>query len=299
MELRIEVKDILTNRSEFYSFDKETIIIGRNPEHDIALKNKYISDTHATIINSNKEVYIKDENSSNGSEIYTNYRWLPLDKKKKKLTLPVQIKLSEAVIITIQSGESQIISLAGVESDSYIMVLDICDSTDQAGNNEQIAYHLKQRLNHIAKPILYDVPVLFYKNTGDGFLSTFSKSTEAVNTAIKILKELEKRNNTTKNPPINVRIGLHKGRTYMIDPATEDIHGVDINITFRIEGLKRSNFRGFKKPVLGINRILTSEAFHSDFIKKSKRKGEFFTDCGLAKLKGIKEKMKIFKINWK
>jgi class 3 adenylate cyclase len=298
MELSIEVKDLLSNTTQFYSFDKKYITIGRNDSKDIVLQNKYISDFHASITQKWDVVYIKDEHSSNGTEIYSNYRWNALGDRSQKVKVPLQIKLAEAVVITIQSGDSQVVSLPEVENDSSIMVLDICNSTNQALNNEQIAFHLKQRLNNIAKPILYDSPILFYKNTGDGFLATFPKATQAVNTAIEILKVLQMRNKRSTNPPINVRIGLHHGRTYLIDPATEDIHGIDINITFRIEGLRRNGFNRMKQDIGIQNRILASKDFYLQYQKQTRRKKKIFDLCGSAKLKSIKEKMQIYRVNW-
>jgi len=298
MELRIEVKDILSNRSQFFSFNQKSIKIGRNKSHDISIPNKYISDTHASLNIQDGSVYLKDERSSNGTEFYNAYHWHPLKTRKKKISLPAQIKLAEAVVLTIESGESRIISLSEIENDVAIMVLDICDSTNQSSKDEKIAFHLKQRLSQISKPLLYKSSVQFYKNTGDGFLATFPKTTQAANTAIKILKELEKRNKKTQNPPINVRIGLHKGRTYLIDPATEDIHGIDINITFRIEGLKASTIKQGHIKIPEINRILTTSEFYSDYQKKSRRKQQIIEYAGNAKLKGIRKKKEIYLINW-
>ena len=298
MELRIEVKDMMTNRSRFYSFDKGTVTIGRNASSDIPLKNKYISDRHASLHWEKDALFVRDRNSSNGTEYYARYEWTPLGNRKKQVPLPVQLKLAKAVVVTIQSGESKIVSLSDIENDAAIMVLDICGSTGQSVNDEQIAYHSKQRLNLITKPILFKAPVLFYKNTGDGFLATFSRTTQAVDASIKILKELKKRNARTNNPSIDVRIGLHKGRTYVIDPATEDIHGIDINITFRIEGLRSGAIKPAKTRIGERNRILASEDFYSDFRKRTRRKHELFEFCGSAKLKGIKERKDLYLLRW-
>lgn len=299
MVLRIEVKDILSKSSCFYNFNKKEIILGRDPDSDIPIGNKYISTRHATIFMEGDNLYLRDDKSSNGTEYYGGYKWNPLGASRQKLKLPVQIKLAEAVVVTVQSGESQIVSLSEVESDSTIMVLDICGSTRQAVYNEELAFHLKQRLNHISKPILYSFPVLFYKNTGDGFLATFEKSTQAVNCAVKILKTLEKRNGKSKNPPIHVRVGLHKGQTYMIDPATEDIHGMDINITFRIEGLKKTALGGGSGKLEERDRILATKALYEDYKKHTRRKQEIFLPCGRARLKGIRDKVEIYSINWR
>lgn len=298
MELKIEVKDILANSTQFYSIEKDKLVIGRNASSDIPLSNKYISDAHVEISLQKNNLFIQDMKSSNGTEIYENFRWNELECKKKKVPLPVQIKLAEVVVVTIQSGESQIISLSEVENDAAIMVLDICNSTHQAHNNEQLAFHLKQRLSNITKPIIYAAPIQFFKNTGDGFLVTFPTTSQALNTAIKILKKLEIRNKKSCNPPINVRIGLHKGRTYVIDPATEDIHGIDINITFRIEGLRKSAFGYLKRKIGEMDRILASKDFYQDYQKRSRRKDDIFELCGPAKLKGIKDKVTIYRVRW-
>jgi len=298
MELKVEVKDILANSTQFLSFEQDSLLVGRNPSSDITLSNKYISDSHVEISLQKNQIYIQDKKSSNGTEIYENFRWVELDSKRKKVSLPVQIKLAEVVVITLQSGESQIISLSEVENDAAIMVLDICNSTHQAHNNEQLAFHLKQRLSNITKPIIYAAPIQFFKNTGDGFLVTFPTTAQALTTAIKILKTLKSRNKKSKNPPINVRIGLHKGRTYVIDPATEDIHGIDINITFRIEGLRKSAFGYMRRKLGEMDRILASRAFYEDYKKRSRRKEDIFELCGSAKLKGIKEKVTIYRVRW-
>jgi class 3 adenylate cyclase len=298
MIFRIEVEDILKNTSEFHSLNAEEIRFGRASGLEVPISNKYISKYHATVRPDGKGLFVRDEGSSNGTEIYSNYRWRKIGEEGTQAGFPVRMKLAGAVVVTIQSGESQIVSLSDVESDASIMVLDICNSTGQAVKDEQIAFHLKQRLNQIAKPILYSSPMQFYKNTGDGFLATFSGSTQAVNAAIKILKTLEKRNRKTKNPPINVRVALHEGATYMIDPATEDIHGIDINITFRIEGIRKSAFSSLKRDIGRENRILASEALYREYRKRTRRKKEIFSYCGAAKLKGIRDKMPIYRLDW-
>ena len=85
----------------------------------------------------------------------------------------------------------------------------------------------------------------------------------------------------------------------MIDPATEDIHGIDINITFRIEGLKKTAFTNVRKAIGEQNRILASGIFYEDYKKKTRRKKELFSLCGSAKLKGIKEKVPIYRLDWR
>ncbi len=299
MNFSIEIKDLLSNKSKFYSSNSNIIEFGRKSSNEFCIDNGYISENHATFSVREEKLYIKDNNSSNGSEFYCNHKWVKLENKKRLVKLPIQIRLAKAIVISINSGESQLISLSQVENEEAIMVLDICNSTSQSLNNEQIAFHLKQRLYSISKPIIFSQSVIFLKNTGDGFLATFPKTTNAVNAAIKILKTLELRNNKSNNPPINIRIGLHTGKTYVIDPATEDIHGIDINITFRIEGLKKSALKSSKIHFDDTNRILSSESFYTDYKKRTRRKKEIFEYCGLVKLKGIKEKKKIYKINWK
>lgn len=298
MLLSIEVKDLLTNNTRFYSLDKEEICFGRSPDQDIPVSNKYASGDHATLRVKKDGIFLRDEKSSNGTTLYKNSRWSRLESKWTKVKLPLQIRLADVVVISIQSGESQIMSLPETDKHAAMMVLDICNSTGQAVKNEQLAYHMKNRLNQITRPILYASPMEFYKNTGDGFLATFPNSTQAVKTAIEVLKTLERRNSRSKNPPINVRVALHVGATYRIDPITEDLHGSDINITFRIDGLRKTSFKPLENDPGVKNRLLTSEAFYLDFKKKTRRKNDIFAFCGQAKLKGIKERMPVYRINW-
>ncbi|MFP4364683.1 MAG: adenylate/guanylate cyclase domain-containing protein, partial [Spirochaetia bacterium] len=164
--------------------------------------------------------------------------------------------------------------------------------------NDKMAFHLKKRLSAIAKPILFEENMNFYKSTGDGFLATFSGPLQALDVAQKILQALKKRNGTTDNPPIQVRIGLHFGKTYIIDPVTDDIHGYDINLTFRLEGLKKAAFSKFFVKLPQVNRILATRSFYDQIDNRSKRKREDFRLIGPAKLKGVDEKIDIFDVAW-
>lgn len=293
MEWNLEVKDIFSNKSEFYTFNKEKITIGRGQANDIVIQNQYISDKHLTLNYIDGNYTVKDEKSSNGSEININNKWKKLS-KKMTTEIPIQLKLAKAVVINIQSNESQLITLKELGVEEAIMVLDICDSTKMAFINENIAFHIKKRLVSISKPVLYSCNVNLFKNTGDGFLATFAKTAEAYKAAKKILESLEKRNLRTNHALIQVRIALHKGKTYVIDPTTCDIHGNDINITFRMEGLKKRSFDKLETEIPEVNRILCSKYFYDDYLANNKKGKAVFKYCGKAKMKGIRKKIEVY-----
>ncbi|MCG8572482.1 MAG: FHA domain-containing protein [Spirochaetes bacterium] len=298
MEWNIEIKDIISNKSKFYTFNKKKITLGRGSNNDIVIHNKYISDHHLSLWYQDHRYFVQDEQSSNGSEINLHYKWKEL-KKESTAHLPLQLKLAKAVIMVVQTNESQIITIKEIEHEEAIMVLDLCDSTKMSFQNDKIAFHLKQRLSNISKPILYKNGVNFFKSTGDGFLATFPTTVRAFNAACRILRSINKRNQVSPNASIHVRIALHRGKTYIIDPVSDDIHGKDINITFRLEGLTKKALEKQSRKFCESDRILCTKYFVEDYEKKSRRKTRAFTYIGLAKMRGIKEKLEVFQAIWK
>lgn len=297
MDWNIEVKDIISNVGNYYTLHKDKVTIGREESNDIVIDNKYISSHHLTLKATQTSISVKDENSSNGTTLNKDNKWIVL-KGSQKVNIPIQIKLAGAVLVNIQSNVSQVYNLKELEQQEAIMVVDICDSTRLSSLSDEIAFHIKRRLSTIAKPILYNNHINFFKSTGDGFLTTFPTSENALDAAKKILQALEKRNNNTTNPPINIRIGLHLGKTYVIDPVTKDIHGNDTNITFRLEGIKPRDFIKVEQDFPKTNRILCSHDFQDDIIKIAPQKASHIHYCGKAKLKGIKDAVDVYNIPW-
>lgn len=298
MEWNIEIKDILSNETNLYIICQDKVTVGRLPENDITVNNEYLSGHHITLIHKEGLFYVKDNRSSNGTLLHVKSKWNPV-KGQKKVELPLQLKLAKAVIISIHGSfcESQISNISCLEHEEAIMVLDLCDSTKTAYDSNRLAFHLVKRLHAISKPILYSVQVNFFKGTGDGFLATFATTDAAFYASRKILEALKERNERTQNPRIHIKIALHKGKTYIIDPVTRDIQGNDTNITFRMEGLQKGDFKKLENVFPEFDRILCSKVFFEDLTSIAPAICKTKTYCGRAKLKGIKGLVDIYYLN--
>ncbi|MFH1242018.1 MAG: tetratricopeptide repeat protein [Pseudomonadota bacterium] len=126
----------------------------------------------------------------------------------------------------------------GREIPEAVMVLDICESSrimDLFG--DEATYQLKNALEGIAFPIFRDCKSDFSKSTGDGFLVTFPSSRHAVDAAIRVLKGVGSYNSRMAGgPEIHLRFGIHFGAVRVRPDG--DRHGTNVNIPFRVEGLK-------------------------------------------------------------
>lgn len=194
--------------------------------------------------------------------------------------------------------QSEVVSISERARDETIFVLDMCGSTALAAKDERMAYHLKQRLQQIATPILQAESVRTTQSTGDGWLATFALPTQGASAAKKILAALSKRNGQSSNPPIHVRVALHAGKTYSMEGELIDMHGDALNLTFRIEGMESSRIR---RPVFDVpaeDRILCSRAFMERYAAEAGSADLAATYCGAAELKGIPQPVDIFLVSW-
>jgi pSer/pThr/pTyr-binding forkhead associated (FHA) protein len=162
---------------------------------------------------------------------------------------------------------SMMIPIESLKKKAAIIVLDQCNSSGIADANEQVAYHLKKRLHALTEKVLSDHPGSYNEGTGDGFLGIYEDPKEALQVAIKISKLINKRNISTKNPNLHFRLALHYGKVYSLGKG---IHGNDINITFRIEGISSDGFLNPKRNLPKVDRIICSGDF-LDYFKKQEK----------------------------
>jgi len=174
------------------------------------------------------------------------------------------------------------------------MVFDLCESSLIANQDDHMAYHLKQRLMQIAEPVLEYFGRRFFKNTGDGFLATFPEPAAALDAAIALEQRIQQRNQRTRNEAIHYRVALHYGAVWTLDAGGDDIHGNDVNIAFRIEGVKADDFAGAASSLPQRDRILCSRAFLGA-VPGERLSGVLsgHVVCGEARLKGISERITI------
>ncbi|MCJ8270854.1 MAG: adenylate/guanylate cyclase domain-containing protein, partial [Psychrosphaera sp.] len=107
-----------------------------------------------------------------------------------------------------------------------IMFTDIVGYTALMSIDEHKALEVLRKNRNLIKPLVAEHNGEWLKEMGDGTLSCFTSSVDAVNCAIEIQKEL------LDDDELTIRIGLHTGDV-VIDQG--DIFGDGVNIASRIE----------------------------------------------------------------
>ena len=151
-----------------------------------------------------------------------------------------------------------------VEVPEAVMVLDICESSRMMDlYGDEITNRMKNMLEEDMFPIFEKCGSKFCKSTGDGFLVTFPKVDQGVKAAINILLRIDEYNSSEKNMPVHLRFAVHFGAVRI--RQDDDRHGTNVNIPFRVEGLKGEGLieveGGMKRDELPTqDRILITEA---------------------------------------
>jgi class 3 adenylate cyclase len=289
--------------------DKQTVTVGRTEDNDIALPDSRVSRRHATLTLTGDMPFAEDLGSMNGTFMKKGDQWRAIEKRcaiprhsvlRMGTRAVLEVDALSAPVTTVKArpenllaSESIIRSIGEFEREQAIMVLDLCESTKIASRDERMAFHLKERLAAISNAVLSRLHVDFFKSTGDGFLATFTDIRDALDGAKEILNKIEKRNAASTNPPINIRIGLHAGKTYTINETAGDIHGSDVNLAFRLEGVQPEDVVDAKRQFPRRNRILCSSDFVTKLRRPAARRNDFIL-CGHAKLKGIADPVEIY-----
>lgn len=155
---------------------------------------------------------------------------------------------------------------AGKETTEAIMVMDICESSRMMDlYGDEVTNQMKNSLEARLFPIFKDLRSTFTKSTGDGFLVTFPSAALSVAASIKALVSTSEYNDRLEEgkPKVHLRFGVHFGAVRIRGDG--DRHGTNINIPFRVEGLKGENMveveEGVtKQEVPTRDRILVTEA---------------------------------------
>lgn len=163
-----------------------------------------------------------------------------------------------------------------------VMFTDLKGSTAITEAHGDLAVReLMKTHNDMLFPIVEKHQGVLVKTMGDGTMSYFSKAQDAARAASEFLTML-KVYNTTQNPtiPIIVRIGIHSG-TGIVEK--NDIYGDVVNVAARYEGQAQAN------------EICVSEETFNSLEDKAEIYCRFIR---MAKLRGKKDELKIFKIFW-
>ena len=280
------------------SFSQTTVRIGRHTENELVLKHNQVSRVHITLSKDGDHYFLEDT-SRNGSFLKLDGDWQRLT-GKVELALPATVRLADwSIKITYQEDEDwnkSVIIPAGhlVKRTETIMVFDLCESSRIASEDDHMAYHLKSRVQQLAEPVLTEYGMRFFKSTGDGFLATFTSPSKSITAALELVGRIKQRNSRTTNEPIHYRISLHHGETWGISTGGQDIHGNDVNIAFRIEGVQTEAFAAPQIAIPRMDRILCSRALLTEIERKeASEMPTTTTEIGAASLKGIHDPVAI------
>ncbi len=116
------------------------------------------------------------------------------------------------------------------------------------------------------------------KTLGDGFMTSFSSATRALECAISIQRKFAERNESAEEP-INVRIGLNAGEPIAED---DDLFGTAVNEAARICAEAEA------ATILASN-VVRELAKGKDFL---------FADRGETSLKGFDEPVRLYEVRW-
>ncbi len=114
---------------------------------------------------------------------------------------------------------------------------------------------------------------------GDGFMTSFSSATKALECAIDIQGAFAERNESAEEP-IKVRIGLNAGEPIAED---DDLYGTAVNLAARIAAQAEGG------------EILASEAVRQIVAGKKFP----FSDRGETELRGFEDRVHIYQVSWR
>ncbi len=149
---------------------------------------------------------------------------------------------------------------------------DIIDSTKYADKDDNLYSKIQRENREIHEEIFCKYYFKFKKESGDGYLATFSSTYNAVVASKEIIEKVEKLNS------YKIRIGIHLGE---IRKEENDIQGLNVTIACRIQSEANPNS------------IFVSEDVHSN-LKNIKDLAFSFVDIRV--LKGISDSKRIYQI---
>jgi len=178
-----------------------------------------------------------------------------------------------------------------------VMVLDICESSRMMDlYGDEMTNKIKNMLEDLMFPIFEACGSKFRKSTGDGFLVTFPEADQAVKASIKILRVMDDYNTKKKGIPVHLRFAVHFGAVRIRQDG--DRHGTNVNIPFRVEGLKAENLievEGGMRPdeLPKQDRILITEAAYQRLLTHEEYHCRY---VGMFELRNITGAHKIYQI---
>ena len=153
-----------------------------------------------------------------------------------------------------------------------IMFADIVGYTAMMSKDEEKTLTLIDRIREIMKSLVEEYRGKWLKEMGDGFLTSFTSASDAVNCSIKIQERVSELD-------AKLRIGIHVGE---IIYRSGDIFGDGVNIASRLQDLAAPGG------------VIISDRVYEDVFNKS---GIEVIPLGEKKLKNVERPLKVFTLN--
>jgi class 3 adenylate cyclase/uncharacterized RDD family membrane protein YckC len=168
---------------------------------------------------------------------------------------------------------------APVTRNLTILLTDIKGFTDKTSQKSRA--EIQQMLDkhkEIVLPILQAKGGKLVKTIGDAFLMTFESPTDAVLGGVEVQEALRQHNaDKGHEDRIEIRVAINQGEVNLSD---NDVFGEPVNITARIEAVAEAG-----------------EVFFTDAVYLAMNKKEVpSSEVGLLQLKGIPEKVRVYKV---
>jgi class 3 adenylate cyclase len=160
-----------------------------------------------------------------------------------------------------------------------ILLTDIKGFTDKTSSRSRAdIQRLLDEHRDVVLPVLQEKGGRLIKTIGDAFLMVFESPTDAVLAGVAAQAALAKRNAPLpESERIEIRIAINSGEVNLMEG---DVYGEPVNIAARIEGVAEAGEVYFTEAVyLSMNKIEVPSA-----------------EIGLLQLKGIPEKIRVYKV---
>jgi class 3 adenylate cyclase len=285
------------------------VLIGRAPDNDIHVPlDRKMSRQHAKVLKIENRYFLEDSGSTNGTfihgakvsgrvEILHGDHFI-CGETTFRFTLKEQDLPREDATVVVSTPEELVSSVFATHLREAIVVLDMCNSSALASRfGDEQAMKVKRELRRQYLPIVRRWGAQFVKNTGDGYLVTFSRARDAVGSSVETLQRLRDYNaGVTASEQLRLRFGLNYGET-MVD-ADGDRHGNAVNVAFRVEGVREEHRQA---PVSEQDPLRTEDRVYLTSILFAELPTAVQAACrplSLFLLKGIAEPHLLYAVEW-
>ncbi len=162
-----------------------------------------------------------------------------------------------------------------------VMFTDMVGSTALTqSKGDAVAQQVVRAHNRITREALTDYAGREIKHTGDGIMASFSSTSNGVEAAIKIQRQVEAHNKANPDLPVHIKIGINAGEPIAED---DDLFGTTVQLAARI-----------------VDKAQSEQIFVSEIVRGiCAGKPIKFTSRGGYEMKGFGEAINIYEVVWR